>query len=324
MSTDTAIETAIETEGLTKSFGDVHAVSNLDLSVARGECYAFLGRNGSGKSTTARLLLDFIRPTSGSYHILGGSGADAAIRARVGYLPGDLNMPRAMTVRNAFDYYGRLAGAAPDSAEPLLERFPLDTRRKVRELSTGDRRKVGLILAFMPDPELLVLDEPTSGLDPVLQDEFRTLLSERKNDGATIWLTSHVMAEVERVADRVGLINKGRLAKEVTMETLKHQSVGSIRLTFPEPQGADAFAGIDSVGSVTVAGNDMQFEVTGAVAPILSRAGELGATRIETIQRDLDEVFVELYEQDELHNEGQDEEQDERHDDGRDDRREST
>jgi ABC-2 type transport system ATP-binding protein len=295
----TASETAIETHDLSKSFGDVHAVSDLNLSVARGECYAFLGRNGSGKSTTARLLLDFIRPTSGSYHILGGSGADAEVRGKIGYLPGDLNMPRTMTVEDAFDYYGRLAGAAPNSADPLVERFPLDTRRKVRELSTGDRRKVGLILAFMPDPELLVLDEPTSGLDPVLQDEFRTLLSERKAGGATIWLTSHVMAEVERVADRVGLINKGRLAKEVTMETLKHESVGSIRLTFPEPPATDAFAGIDSVGAITTAGNDMQFDVDGPVAPILSRAGELGATRIETVQRDLDEVFVELYEQDE-------------------------
>lgn len=153
---------AIETSGLSKSFGDVHAVKNLNLTVEHGECYAFLGRNGSGKSTTARMLLDFIRPTGGSSSILGGSGSDARIRAKVGYLPGDLNMPRAMTVDDAFRFFGGLAGAEPGSEKPLVERFQLSTHRKVRELSTGNRRKVGLILAFMANPELLILDEPRS------------------------------------------------------------------------------------------------------------------------------------------------------------------
>jgi ABC-2 type transport system ATP-binding protein len=244
------------------------------------------------------MLLDFIRPTRGTSSILGGSGADARIRAKVGYLPGDLNMPRAMTVEDAFRFYGGLAGAAPGSEQPLVERFQLSTDRRVRDLSTGNRRKVGLILAFMADPELLILDEPTSGLDPVLQDEFRKLLAERKAEGATIWLTSHVMAEVERVADRVGLIDDGVLAEEVSMQELKHQSVGAVKLTFPEPVGPDAFAGVPSATRVEVVDDDLLVEIDGPVAPLLIRAGELGAVRIETIQRDLDEVFLDLYEGD--------------------------
>ena len=200
----------IETEGLTKQWGDLVAVDHLDLSVEQGECYAFLGRNGSGKSTTARMLLDFIRPTAGTSRLLGGVGSDPAVRARVGYLPGDLNLPRTMTGDDAFDFFGGLSGVSQDpDRETLIERFGLDPSRPVRELSTGNRRKVGLVLAFMGAPELLILDEPTSGLDPVLQEEFRELLAERKAGGATIWLTSHVMAEVERVADRVGLIRDG-------------------------------------------------------------------------------------------------------------------
>jgi ABC-2 type transport system ATP-binding protein len=160
------MDPVIETDALTKIWGDITAVSDLSLRVTAEECYAFLGRNGSGKSTTARMLLDFIRPTRGSARVLGGSGRDPAIRARVGYLPGDLNLPRAMTGAAAIDYFGALQrGDDEAEAASLVERFGLDPGRPVRELSTGNRRKVGLVLAFMSRPELLILDEPTSGLD---------------------------------------------------------------------------------------------------------------------------------------------------------------
>jgi ABC-2 type transport system ATP-binding protein len=263
--------------------------------VEQGECYAFLGRNGSGKSTTARMLLDFIRPTSGDSRVLGGSGRDPAIRTRVGYLPGDLNLPRAMTGREAFEYFGGF-GRSPDARviDSLVERFGLDPSRPVRELSTGNRRKVGLILAFMSEPELLILDEPTSGFDPILQEEFRDLLAERKRAGATIWLTSHVMAEVKRVADRVGLINDGVLARELTFEELRHQATSRIRLTFAQPIAADAFDGVQSVTSVDLDGDDVTLAIKGTVAGVLSRAGELGAVRVETEQRDLDRIFIDL------------------------------
>jgi ABC-2 type transport system ATP-binding protein len=289
------VVSAIQTCGLTKQWGDLKAVDDLDLVVNESECYAFLGRNGSGKSTTARMLLDFIRPTAGTSELLGGSGRDPAIRARVGYLPGDLNLPRTMTGHDAFDYFG---GFRPyiDNTErdSLIERFGLDPSRPVRELSTGNRRKVGLILAFMNSPELLILDEPTSGLDPVLQEEFRDLLAERKADGATIWLTSHVMAEVARVADRVGLINDGTLVKELTFAELRHQATTEITFGFAEPIAADAFDGITSVTTAKRDGADMVLSLNGSVKDVLKRAAELDAIRVETEQNDLDTIFIQL------------------------------
>jgi ABC-2 type transport system ATP-binding protein len=286
---------AIETHGLTKQWGELRAVDELDLVVEPGECYAFLGRNGSGKSTTARMLLDFIRPTGGTASVLGGHGGDPAIRARVGYLPGDLNLPRSMTGSDAFDYFGKFRHVdAAVERDSLVERFGLDPSRPVHELSTGNRRKVGLILAFMSSPELLVLDEPTSGLDPVLQEEFRDLLAERKAAGATIWLTSHVMAEVARVADRVGMINDGKLIEEMTFDELRHQATTQITVGFAQPVAADSFDGVASVTGVEFDGNDAVISLQGPVAAVLSRAGELGAIRIETEHQDLDAIFIDL------------------------------
>jgi ABC-2 type transport system ATP-binding protein len=292
------VAAVIQTQGLTKQWGELIAVNDLDLSVQEGECYSFLGRNGSGKSTTARLLLDFIRPTKGSSEVLGGSGGDPAIRSRVGYLPGDLNLPRAMTGDDAFSFFGGLAGTAEDpDKDELVERFGLDPSRPVRELSTGNRRKVGLVLAFMGAPELLILDEPTSGLDPVLQEEFRDLLAERKSAGATIWLTSHVMAEVERVADRVGLIRDGGMARELSIAEVEQQAAARIHLTFPEPVEASAFAGVPDVGDVVVRDGEVIVSMDGPVADLLARAGELRATTIETERQDLDDVFLQLFDE---------------------------
>ncbi len=286
----------IETDGLTKKFGDLVAVNDLDLTVQQGECYSFLGRNGSGKSTTARMLLDFIRPTSGSSELLGGSGGDPAIRSRVGYLPGDLNLPRVMNGNDAFKFFGGLSGAADDpEKDDLIDRFGLDPTRPFRDLSTGNRRKVGLVLAFMGDPDLLILDEPTSGLDPVLQEEFRDLLAERKSRGATIWLTSHMMAEVERVADRVGLIRDGLMARELTMEEVEEQAASRIHLTFPGPVETSAFDGVANIADVKLQEGKIVVHMNGPVADMLTRAGELGAVEIETERQDLDDVFLQLF-----------------------------
>ncbi len=291
---------AIETHGLTKQWGDLVAVDDLSIRVEAGECYAFLGRNGSGKSTTARMLLDFIRPTRGTARVLDGAGGDPNIRARVGYLPGDLNLAGNTTAHEAFMFFGSLA-ATPDRRrlDDLIERFGLDPTRPVRELSTGNRRKVGLILAFMGRPELLILDEPTSGLDPVLQEEFRELLAERKAEGATIWLTSHVMAEVERVADRVGLIRDGRLARELTMADLRRQTTGRVVFTFAGRTDPAAFEGLPGVQEVDAGGEADELTVTlnGSAAAALSTAGRLGATAVRTERRDLDDVFLDLFEE---------------------------
>ena len=291
-----SVEAAIETRGLTKQWGSLTAVDALDLSIPRGECYAFLGRNGAGKSTTARMLLDFIRPTQGTARILGGRGRDPEVRARVGYLPGDLNLPRSWTGRDAIAFFGGLyGGPRPAATETLIERFGLDPTRPFRQLSTGNRRKVGLVLAFMTHPELLILDEPTSGLDPVLQEEFRDLLAERKADGATIWITSHVMAEVERVADRVGLVRDGKLAREVSMTELRHQATGSVRMSFPQPVSADQFAGVPQVKSAEMRDGDVYVTLSGPVTEVLRRAVDLGVISIATEQRDLDAIFLEVF-----------------------------
>jgi ABC-2 type transport system ATP-binding protein len=269
------------------------------LRVSEGQCYAFLGRNGAGKSTTARMLLDFIRPTKGSARVLGGSGRDPAIRNRVGYLPGDLNLPRAMTGADAIGYFGGLQGGGHErDAAHLADRFGLDTGRPVRELSTGNRRKVGLVLAFMGRPELLILDEPTSGLDPVLQEEFRDLLAERKQDGTSIWLTSHVMAEVERVADRVGLVRDGVLSRELSMDELRGQAANRIRFTFPRVVAAEELAGIAHVSHVSSDAHGVLVDLDGPVTDLLRRAAELGALTVETEKQDLDEVFLDMFEPD--------------------------
>jgi ABC-2 type transport system ATP-binding protein len=290
------MDVAIETRGLTKQWGAITAVADLDLSVPAGECYAFLGRNGAGKSTTARMLLDFIRPSRGTSTVLGGHGRDPSVRARVGYLPGDLNLPRSMTGADAIAFFGGLHGGRHRvETNELIERFGLDPSRPFRQLSTGNRRKVGLVLAFMTHPELLILDEPTSGLDPVLQEEFRDLLAERKADGATIWITSHVMAEVERVADRVGLVRDGRLAQELSMSELRHQATGTIRLTFTQRVTPEQFGGVPHVKSVDLRDGDVEVTVNGPVAELLRRAADLGATSIATEQRDLDAIFLEVF-----------------------------
>lgn len=286
----------IEAHQLTKRWGHFTAVDTLDLAVEQGECYAFLGRNGAGKSTTARMLLDFIRPTSGSVSVLGSSGHDPNVRARIGYLPGDLNLPKTITGDEAIRYFGSL-GRSPKKSrvDEIAERLGVNRSRPFHLLSTGGRRKVGLVLAFMTDPDLLILDEPTSGLDPVLQDTFRELVTERKAEGATVWLTSHVMSDVERVADRVGLIDRGKLAQQLTMDDLRRQTTGDIQLTFPNPPAANAFDQVPGVSNVTVAGSDVSLHVDGPVAAALARAAELGAVSIRTHQRELEDIFLATY-----------------------------
>jgi len=288
--------TVIEADGLTKRWGDLAAVDDLNLSVGAGECYAFLGRNGAGKSTTARMILDFLRPTSGTVRVFGGSGRDPEVRARIGYLPGDLHLPATMTGTEAVEYFGSI-GHRPDPAtlDELIDRLDMTRDRKFHQMSTGSRRKVGLVLAFMNDPDLLILDEPTSGLDPVLQDTFRELVIERKAQGTTVWLTSHVMSDVDRVADRVGLIDQGKLAQELTMDELRNQSSGNIDLTFATPQDASAFDGVPGVSDVVAQGNALSFHVDGPVTAVLARAAELGATGIRTKEHDLEDIFLSTY-----------------------------
>jgi ABC-2 type transport system ATP-binding protein len=286
----------ITTERLTKRFGDVRALIDLDLAVEQGEIFGFLGPNGAGKTTTTRLLLDALRPTSGSVTVLGGTGRDPEVRRRIGVLPADLHFDDRLTGRVFFDYLAALRGGLPKGeVDELCQRFALDPTRRIDELSTGNRRKVGIVAAFAHHPDLLVLDEPTSGLDPIMQEEFHDLVRGRNAAGATVFLSSHLLPEVQEMADRVGLIREGRLLDVNSVTELLEQHRQHLELVLEVPARPDAFEGVPGVVGVTVAGTHVAIEVEGAVHPVLARAAELRADRIVSHQPDLETVFLERY-----------------------------
>jgi ABC-2 type transport system ATP-binding protein len=207
-------QTAIHTEGLTKHYGDVEALVDLDVDISAGEIFGFLGPNGAGKTTTIRTMLDEIRPTAGTATILGMDThrQSVEIRKHIGYVPGDLAMYPNLTGRDTLTYFANLRGGVDWAyVDELAERLDADLGKKVGDLSSGNRQKVGLIQAFMNRPDVLLMDEPSSGLDPLMQREFQAMMREVASNGATIFLSSHTLSEVQRVADRVGIIRHGRL-----------------------------------------------------------------------------------------------------------------
>jgi ABC-2 type transport system ATP-binding protein len=290
------VSTAVVTSGLTKRFGDLVAVDALDLDVATGTVFGFLGPNGAGKTTTIRMLLDVLRPTAGTASVLGGAAGDPAIRARIGFLPADLHLDPRHTVREAIDYYGNLRGGFPArEVDALLTRFSLDPTRPIGDLSTGNRRKVGVVQAFAHRPELLILDEPTSGLDPLLQHELLSLVEERVGDGATVFLSSHVLPEVERVAHRVAILRSGRLVAVGSIDELRAHTRQHVELHLAEAVDADAFAGVPGVVGVEVHGDVVTLVVEGSVDPIVKRAATFTVERIVSREADLEDAFLDLY-----------------------------
>lgn len=296
--------TAIVTTALTKHFGTVRALEGLDLEISRGEILGYLGPNGAGKTTTVRLLLDFLRPTSGSARVLGGSGADPRIRARIGYLPAELRIDSRYTATDLLDFYGGLRGGHdPRWVGRLLERFGLDPGRRVGQLSTGNRRKVGIVAATAHRPELLLLDEPSSGLDPLLQHEFQTLVRELVDDGATVLLSSHVLPEVELLAHRVAILREGRLVTVATVDELRRQARQRIDLHLERRPDPAAFAQVSEVvearvvaeGGPDQSGAVLRLVIDGSAAAAVSAAAPLGVLRVVTHEAALDEVFLRYY-----------------------------
>ena len=291
----------IDLRGLTKRFGDFEAVHDLHLSVLRGEVFGFLGPNGSGKSTTIRTLLDQIRPTSGTARVLGlDSRADSLeIRARVGYVPGDLALYPRLTGAQTLAYFARLRGGV-DAAHvaELAERFGADLDKRIADCSTGNRQKIGLIQAFMHRPELLILDEPTAGLDPLVQQEFHLLLREVRDAGRSVFLSSHTLSEVERVADRVAVIRHGRLVAVESIEELKSKAIRRLELEFAEPVVGDPFAGLAGVRETTVDGRHAEVSFDGSINPILAAAMAHELVDLHTRDADLEEIFLAYYHDD--------------------------
>ncbi len=270
---------AILTERLTKSYGRSHSrgVVALDLEVRTGEVFGFLGPNGAGKTTTIRVLLDLIRPTSGRALVLGRDShrETLAIQARSGYLPGELSLYPNLTGHETLRYLANLRGGVDwDYVAALTERLDCDLARKVADLSTGNRRKIGLIQAFMHRPELLILDEPTSGLDPLVQHEFYHLLDEARDAGQTVFLSSHVLPEVQRVCDRVAFVREGELVAVEDVAELTGKAVREIEVVFADPVLPSVFEGIPGVTDITTDGKKattLRFTVSGSLDPVVKR-----------------------------------------------------
>jgi ABC-2 type transport system ATP-binding protein len=290
---------AIRVDGLTKFFGAQRAVEDLSFEVAAGEVFGYLGPNGAGKTTTIRLLLDLVRPTAGTCSILGGPGADPAVRACVGYLPGELHLDPAYTTNDVVGFYGELHGGVDLSwVDELVDRFTLDPGRRVGELSTGNRRKVGIVQAFMHRPEVLLLDEPSSGLDPLLQLEFHRLVRQAVADGATVFLSSHVLHEVDALADRVAILRDGRLVTVATIDELRGQARQHIDIHLPGPPDAAGLRNVPGVVDVSTNGHVAHVVVEGPVGPLIRALAPLDVVRIAAGGDDLEEAFLRLYQDD--------------------------
>jgi beta-exotoxin I transport system ATP-binding protein len=289
---------AIRTHGLCRNYGPVRAVTGLGLVVEPGQVFAFLGPNGAGKTTTIRMLLALQRPTSGRAEVLGlDCGRDyVEIHRRTGYLPGELALYPRMTGRQHIAWYARARGLRDLSlARSLAERFGAVLDRPARGLSKGNKQKVGLILAFMSRPDLLVLDEPTSGLDPLMRSEFARLAREVTAEGRTVFWSSHELDEVQRLADRVAIIKQGRLITTETVEHLRASTPQTVHARFARPVDPALFAGIGGVSVTSCDGQAVGLRVTGAIGPVLKAIADHDPVDFTAQHAGLDELFLSYY-----------------------------
>jgi len=292
------MDSVIRLDQLTKTYGRRRGLAGLSLEVTRGEVFGYLGPNGAGKSTTIRLLVDLIRPTGGAVRVLGlDPRTDAvALQRRIGYLAGDFVVDTRQSVDECLTFLANLRGGiARARIVQLAERLDLDFGARIKTLSKGNRQKVGLVQAFMHQPELLILDEPTSGLDPLLQQTFLQLVAEAKTAGQTVFMSSHIMSEVERVADRVGIIRDGRLITVDTVAALRARAVRRVRITFANPVSASEFDTLANVTDLTVAGTVLQCRVEGSPDALITRAAQHTIVDLLSEEPDLEEVFLTYY-----------------------------
>jgi ABC-2 type transport system ATP-binding protein len=295
---NSATHSLIATEGLSKRFGRISAVSDLTLEVGAGEIVGFLGPNGAGKTTTIRMLMGFINPSGGRCSVLGGSlRMQPALRRRVGYLPGDFRMDTAMTGRDLFVWFGRLRGGVDRRrVDELVERMQLDPTRTFGALSKGNRQKIGIVQAFMHDPEVLVLDEPTTGLDPLIQRQFLGLVRDAAQRGAAVLFSSHVLPEVERLAARVAIIRSGRLVMSSTVDELLDHSRHRLELRYAEAVPQGLFKDVPGVVNEEVDGKTVVITLEGPVASAMrAAASQPGLLRVGSATDDLEDLFIKLY-----------------------------
>jgi ABC-2 type transport system ATP-binding protein len=289
----------IQIEKLTKSYGEHRGIVDVDLTVTEGEIFGFLGPNGAGKTTTIRILLDLIRPTSGKARVFGvETTADpVAIHRRLGYLPGEWNLYDRLTGLETITYFANLRGGIDRAyVDELVRRLDLDPSRRFREYSRGNKQKVGLICALQHRPELLILDEPTSGLDPLVQQTFNELLFEARAEGRTVYLSSHIISEVERTCDRVAIIRDGRIVRVDTVEGVRALAAHEVELRFAVPVAAAPFQALEGVVNLVEEGRTLRMLVTGPIAPVVRLAGQYDLVDFVSREPSLEEVFLSEYE----------------------------
>lgn len=290
---------AIKIENLTKNYGPARGVADINLTVKQGEVFGFIGPNGAGKSTTIRMLLDFIRPSSGTISVLGmNSKKDAlAIHKRVGYVAGDMALDNRLTGRQYLEYIANLHGTVPWSTiKKLADRLQCETDKRISNLSRGNRQKIALVSALMHNPDLLILDEPTSGLDPLMQAEFGKLIAEHTAQGKTAFISSHVLSEVQELCDRIGFIKEGKLLNVRSLNELLAESHRSVTVTLSRKATPSMLKGIKNVSSIKVDGKVLTFNVTGDFTALLKKLSAYTVKDLLVVEPNLEELFMGLYE----------------------------
>jgi ABC-2 type transport system ATP-binding protein len=288
----------IRTEKLTKYYGSHRGIIDVDLVVEKGEVFGFLGPNGAGKTTTIRLLLDLIRPTSGKAYVfdIESSVDPTAIHRRIGYLPGEFALYDRLTGGQTLEYFGNLRGGVDKAYQAqLIQRFDLDPSRRFREYSKGNKQKVGLVAALQHRPELLLLDEPTAGLDPLVQQTFFELMREQVKDGATVFLSSHILNEVERSCDRVAIIREGLIVRVDSVEGLRDLAHHQVELRFAGKPPVAEFKKIKGVSDVVVEDHILRLRVLGSITPVVQAAARLGVIDFLSREPSLEETFLAQY-----------------------------
>src|ERR1700724_3650216 len=293
----------IEVQGLTKNYGSKRGISDVSFQVEEGDAFGFLGPNGAGKTTTIRLLMALLKPNAGSARIAGLDCWEKSVEIKrlIGYMPGELSLDPGLTGGQILEYFGHLRGGVDQAyLKQLIERFELDTSRKFRQYSTGNKRKVVLIQAFMHRPRLLILDEPTSGLDPLNQQEFDRLVFEARDDGRTVFLSSHVLSEVEKTCSTVGIIRDGRLVRLGDVAEVKAIKRYEMTITFATAIPAETFKTLDGVIDVKALneGHGLHLAMQGPADAVIKAAARYPVVSLTSYEPSLEDIFLRYYEAD--------------------------
>lgn len=295
--------TLVETQGLTKHYGSSRGIKDVTFTIAEGEVFGFLGPNGAGKTTTIRTLMGLLRPSAGTARIAGLDcwAQSTEVKRLVGYLPGELSLDPNLTGGQILEYFGNLRGGVDQSyLKQLIDRLGLDPTRKFRQYSSGNKRKIGIVQAFMHRPRLLILDEPTSGLDPLNQQEFDRMVNEVRDDGRTVFLSSHILTEVEQTCTRVGIIREGRLVRVGGVSELKDIKRHDVTITFAGDVPLDAFKTLPGVEHADVLpdGHTLRLAVSGGLDGVIKAAAQYPIVTLISQEPSLEDIFLRFYEDD--------------------------